>query len=191
MMVMKIRSARFIKGIVRDDPIMNDGIPQVAFIGRSNVGKSSLINALTKSKLSRISSSAGSTREINFFLVNEVFYFVDLPGYGFARASGAIRDGLSNLIESYLFNDVFSQKKIVLIIDINVGMTEKDIRMFNDLKDRNKNLIVALSKIDKITQSEFHHKMIAIENITGTQELFQFSSKKGTGIEELVNEIVS
>ncbi len=188
---MNIESSRFIKGIVQDDPIMNDGIPQISFVGRSNVGKSSLINALTKSKLSRVSSNPGSTGEINFFLINNDTYFVDLPGYGFAKASNARRDKLSNLIQSYLFNDVWTQKKVVLIIDINVGMTDKDIKMYNNLKEHGKNIIVALSKIDKIKQSDFHKNIKEIQKITGDQSLFQVSSEKKIGIKELVKEILS
>ncbi len=188
---MKILSSRFVKGIVQDDKIMDDGIPQVAFIGRSNVGKSSLINALTKTNLSRISSSAGSTREINFFLINNSVYFVDLPGYGFAKASGEVRGNLSSLIESYLFNKVYSQKKVVLIIDINVGMTDKDIKMFKDLTYHNKDVIIALSKVDKITQGKFHSQLKEIQKITGDAPLFQFSSKKLIGIDDLVAEVLS
>lgn len=188
---MIIESSKFIKGIVQDDLIMNDGIPQIAFIGRSNVGKSSLINALTKSKLSRVSANPGSTGEINFFLINNDTYFVDLPGYGFAKASNTRRDKLSNLIQSYLFNDVWTQKKVVLIVDINVGMTDKDIKMYTDLKDHNKNIVVALSKVDKIKQSDFHKNIREIEKITGDQPLFQISSEKKIGIQELVDEILS
>lgn len=187
---MNKHSVKFVKGIVQDDPIMNDGIPQIAFIGRSNVGKSSLINSLTKSTISRISSTPGSTEQINFFLVNESIYFVDLPGYGFAKVSNARRDKLHNLIHSYLFNDVWTQKNIVLIIDVNVGMTDKDIKMYSDLKDHNKNVIIALSKVDKITQSDFHKKIKEIQKITGDQELYQFSSKKNIGIVELVKAIL-
>lgn len=188
---MDIQSAQFIKGIVQDDEIMNNGLPQVAFIGRSNVGKSSLINALTnKSTLSRVSSSAGSTQEINFFLINKSLYFVDLPGYGFARASNETRDKLSSLIHSYLFNDVYTQKKVVLIIDINVGMTDKDIVMFEELVKHKKDIIIALSKVDKITQSELHRNLSAIKKITMDYPLFLFSSKKGTGISALVSEII-
>ena len=188
---MNIESSQFIKGIVQDDQIMNDGIPQVAFIGRSNVGKSSLINALTKSKLSRVSSNPGSTGEINFFLINNDTYFVDLPGYGFAKASNARRDRLSNLIRSYLFNDVWAQKKVVLIVDINVGMTDKDIQMYNDLKDHNKNIVVVLSKVDKIKQSDFHKNIREIEKTTGDRKLFQISSEKKIGIQELIDEILA
>jgi GTP-binding protein len=188
---MSIKSSRFIKGIVQDDPIMNDGIPQIAFIGRSNVGKSSLINALIKNKISKVSSTPGSTGEINFFLINSDIYFVDLPGYGFAKASNTTRDKLSNLIQSYLFNDVWTQKKVVLIVDINVGMTDKDIKMYTDLKAHNKNIIIALSKVDKIKQSDFHKNMKEIEKITGDQTLFQVSSEKKIGIQELSTEILS
>jgi GTP-binding protein len=187
---MKINSSRFIKGIVEDDKIMDDGIPQIAFVGRSNVGKSSLVNALTKSAISRVSSFPGRTAEINFFLINESLYFVDLPGYGFAQASHEAREKLANLINSYLFNKVYKQKKVVLIIDINVGMTDKDMTMFNDLKKHDKNIVLVLSKVDKITQKDFHKNMKAIEMITGDVPLFQISSKKGTGIDELVSELL-
>lgn len=187
---MKITSVKFIKGLVGDDPIMEDGIPQIAFIGRSNVGKSSLVNALTKSTISRISSFPGRTTEINFFLINKSFYFVDLPGYGFALASHEKRDKLASLIDSYLFNKVYNQKKVVLIIDINVGMTDKDITMFEDLKSYGKSIILVLSKVDKITQKDFHKKIREIETITGDIPLFQVSAKKGTGIEELVEELL-
>jgi GTP-binding protein len=188
---MNITSVRFIKGLVSDDKIMDDGIPQIAFIGRSNVGKSSLVNALTKSTVSRISSFPGRTAEINFFLVNESVYFVDLPGYGFAKTSHVEREKLANLINSYLFNRVYTQKKVVLIIDINVGMTDKDIAMFEDLKKHNKNIIIVLSKVDKITQKDFHKNMKAIEIITGDTPLFQISSKSGVGIGELIEELLA
>jgi GTP-binding protein len=188
---MKISSVRFIKGIVQDDDLMNDGIPQVAFVGRSNVGKSSLINALTNTKISRVSQEAGHTRELNFFLINDNTYFVDLPGYGFAKVSGAERNKLNNLIESYLFNRVYTQKKVIMIIDSNVGMTDKDVEMFNNLVSHGKDLIVALSKIDKLTQAEFHRNVSAVKKIIGDAKMVVFSSKSGKGVDELVNEILS
>jgi GTP-binding protein len=187
---MKITSSRFIKGIVEDNKIMDDDIPQIALIGRSNVGKSSLVNALTKSAISRVSSFPGRTAEINFFLINESVYFVDLPGYGFAQASHEAREKLANLINSYLFNSVYKQKKIVLIIDINVGMTDKDSSMFNDLKKHGKDIVLVLSKVDKISQKDFHKNMKAIEMITGDTKLFQCSSKSGVGIEALIDELL-
>lgn len=187
---MKITSVKFIKGLVSDDPIMDDGIPQIAFIGRSNVGKSSLINALTKSSISRTSSTPGRTAEINFFLINNSIYFVDLPGYGYAKVSFAEKDKLTSLISSYLFNTVYTQKKVVLIIDINVGMTDKDILMFEDLKSHGKDIVVVLSKVDKINQKDFHKKIKEIETLTGDIPLFQISSKNGTGIDDLIDNLL-
>ena len=188
---MKIESVQFVKGLVGDDLIMDNGIPQIAFIGRSNVGKSSLINALTKSAISRTSSIPGKTAEINFFLVNNSVYFVDLPGYGFARTSFDKRNELANLIDSYLFNTVYTQKKVVMIININTAMTDKDVAMFHDLQQAHKHIVIALSKIDKITQKDSHANIQEIKKITGDLPLFKVSAKRGVGIDELLVEILS
>lgn len=188
--MIKITSSKFIKGIVGDDDILADGIPQIAFVGRSNVGKSSLINCITNSKISRTSSYPGSTQEINIFLVNESFYLVDLPGYGFARASGLGREKIGDLIDSYLFNSIHNQKKIVMIIDANVGMTDKDMLMLEELEKFDKDFIVVASKIDKMSQSEYHKSMTELKKILGGHTLIPFSSKKRTGIEALTEEIL-
>jgi len=96
---MKITSAKFIKGMVGPDDSLNSKIPQIAFIGRSNAGKSSLLNSLTNSKkLAVTSNTPGRTKEINVFLINESHYFMDLPGYGYARAGGETLEKLSQLI---------------------------------------------------------------------------------------------
>jgi GTP-binding protein EngB required for normal cell division len=162
---MKITSTKFIKGVVGDDSILASDIPQIAFIGRSNVGKSSLINAITNSKISRTSSFPGRTQEINIFLVNNSFYLVDLPGYGFARASGLGREKIGELIDSYLFNSIYDQKKVVMIIIAN--------------------------KIDKMTQGEYHKKMIELKKMVGESIVIPFSTKKRNGIEKLTDEIFS
>ena len=177
------------KGLVGDDEILADGIPQIAFIGRSNVGKSSLINVITNSKASRTSSFPGRTQEINVFLINDAFYLVDLPGYGFARASGLGREKIGELIDSYLFNSIYTQKKVVMIIDAGVGMTEKDILMFNELRNHNKDFLIIANKIDKLKQSEYHKKMTEIKKVIGSFPVFPFSNKTRKGIDELVNKI--
>jgi GTP-binding protein len=186
---MEIKSVKFIKGVVGDDNILASDIPQIAFIGRSNVGKSSLINTITNSKVSRTSSFPGRTQEINIFLVNNSFYLVDLPGYGFARSSGLGREKIGELIDSYLFNSIYNQKKVVMIIDANVGMTDKDIMMFNELKNHQKDFIVVANKIDKMTQSEYHQKINTIKKILGENNVIPFSSKKKTGLQYLMSEI--
>ncbi len=187
---MKITSVKFLKGVVDSDELFTDGTPQIAFIGRSNVGKSSLINALTNSSISRASSFPGRTQEINVFLINNLVYFVDLPGYGFSRVSGAGKEKITDLIDCYLFNNSFTQHKIVLIIDANVGMTDKDISMFDELARHKKDFIIALSKIDKMNQSEYHHKMMEIKKITGQHLLFPFSTKSMKGLTQILDVVL-
>lgn len=183
---MKITSTKFMKGLVGDDEILADGIPQIAFVGRSNVGKSSLINVLTESKISRTSSFPGRTQEINIFLVNNSFYLVDLPGYGFARSSGLGREKIGELIDSYLFNSIHSQKKVIMIIDATVGMTEKDILMFNELIKYNKNFIIIANKIDKLTQSLYHKKISELKKMVGSEyPIIPFSTKTKKGLESI------
>jgi len=188
---MKITSIKFMKGLVGDDKILSDGIPQIAFVGRSNVGKSSLINTLTKSGISRTSSFPGRTQEINVFLVNNKYYFVDLPGYGFARSSGLGREKIGELIDSYLFNSIYTQKKVVMIIDASVGMTDKDILMFNELIDHNKDFVIVANKIDKLKQSDYYKKMTELKKMAGDiYPIIPFSTKTKKGLDTLLNEIL-
>jgi GTP-binding protein len=186
----KITSTKFVTGIVDDHAILSDGVPQIAFVGRSNVGKSSLINTLTGSSVSRTSSFPGRTQEINIFLVNKEFYFVDLPGYGFARADGAGREKISELIDSYLFSSVNGQKKVVMIVDLNVGMTEKDMLMLSELEKHQKDFIIVANKTDRATQSELYHKLNEIKKNAGGHMVIPFSSKKRTGLDALLEEIL-
>lgn len=188
---MKISSQKFIKGLVRDDQILTDGIPQIAFIGRSNVGKSTLINTLTNSKIARASSFPGRTQEMNIFLINDSFYFIDLPGYGFARTSGLGREKIWELIDSYLFNQNYNQKKIILIIDANVGFTETDLAMLDELENHHKNFIIIAHKVDRMTQSDYHKQMTKIKEVAGKNLIIPFSSKTKKGLEELINKIFS
>lgn len=188
---MKISSTKFIKGLVGDDEILADGVPQIAFVGRSNVGKSSLINTLTQSSASRTSSFPGRTQEINIFLVNNAYYFVDLPGYGFARASGLGREKIGELIDSYLFNSIYTQKKVVLIIDLTVGMTDKDILMFNELINHHKDFVIVANKIDRMTQSDYHKNMVLLKKMVGdAYPIIPFSNKTKKGRDELVDAIL-
>ena len=148
---MKITSATFIKSATNKNNIINDGLPQIAFIGRSNVGKSTLINALTgNNKLVRSSSTAGRTQNINFFLINKSFYFVDLPGYGYARVSLEARYKLFGYITEYLFKSNIEQNKVVLILDAKVGITENDIIMFEELKKNNRSRSAKLRVAERI-----------------------------------------
>jgi len=109
---MKIISAEFVKGVVGEDKALNTPIPQLAFIGRSNVGKSTIINALTgQKKLSKTSSSPGRTREINLFLINNSIYLIDLPGYGYAKLPQEMKNRIKGLINWYLFLSTINKRR--------------------------------------------------------------------------------
>lgn len=182
---MHIRSARFLKELTGDDEILTDSVPKIAFIGRSNVGKSSLINALTHSTISHTSPKPGSTQKINVFLINNSFYLVDLPGYGFAHGSIRGREKMGTLIASYLFDEKYVQQKVVLIIDANVGMTDRDLGMFDELRSHPKDLIIVASKIDKLKHSEYQKKIGAIQELVGEYPVFPISATENKGIDAL------
>ncbi len=185
---MKITQAKFIKGIVGTDAILDDGIPQIAFIGRSNVGKSTTINTITnQNKLAITSSFPGRTQQINMFLINNSFYLMDLPGYGYARTSGKGREKIQELIYWYLFNSHYQQKYVVLIIDANVGPTKDDLEMFSHLEEAGKEIIILANKIDKIKKSEYQKSMNNLAKIFPDYKIVPFSGLKKVGDTELVN----
>ncbi|MCX6755470.1 MAG: ribosome biogenesis GTP-binding protein YihA/YsxC [Candidatus Nomurabacteria bacterium] len=189
---MKITSAKFVKGVVGDDEILGNGIPQIAFIGRSNVGKSSVINSLTGVKdLARTSSFPGRTQEINLFLINTKFYLVDLPGYGYAKMSNAGRDAIAELISSYFFHSTYVQEKVVLIIDAVVGFTDKDLGMLRALEEHDKNIIIVANKIDKLKKSELNKQLKKIGDMTMGHIIIPYSALKKIGIKELSKEMLS
>lgn len=188
---MAITSAKFVKGVTGDDEALDDGTPQVALIGRSNVGKSSVINSLTGQKgLAKTSSFPGRTQEINLFLVNKSIYLVDLPGYGYAKADEQGRDKLKKIIFWYLFNSHHRQKLVVLIIDAEVGPTANDMEILRGLEERSKNLVIVANKVDKIKNSELITKMRAIEAAFPNHKIIKYSSEKKIGVSELTLEIL-
>ena len=187
---MKISSAYFIKGAVGPDEIFRDGKPQVAFIGRSNVGKSSVINSLIDKKgLARTSSLPGRTREINIFLINNSFYFVDLPGYGFAKITKEIREKINSFVHWYFFELECDHKKIFLIIDAEIGPTGDDLDMLYMLEKYEKDVIVIANKIDKIKKSEYKKKIEKIRVLVGKHTIIPFSAKEKIGINNVWEEL--
>jgi len=188
---MNIKSAIFIKGVVGTDDIFEDGIPQIVLIGRSNVGKSSIINSLVNQKnLARTSSSPGRTQQINIFLINRAFYLVDLPGYGFAKMPEEVRHKIQKMIDWYLFNSGYNFKKVILIIDAKVGPTQDDMVMFYSLQNANKNIIIVANKIDKIKKSEYDEKLQKIKNAFNIYKIIPYSAEKKTGARELIAELL-
>ena len=151
---MQINNIKFIKGILGTDPILFDGKKQIAFVGRSNVGKSSTINSLLNKKTAYVSKKAGKTKEINLFLINEFLYFVDLPGYGYAKVSKVEREKLGKHIFWYLTSKEINSKLVVIIVDSVVGLTEFDAAVVDICEETNREYLIVFNKFDKLNQSE-------------------------------------
>ncbi len=190
---MKIKSAEFIKGIIGTDDILKEDIPQIAFVGRSNVGKSSVINSLVNRKdLVKSSSTPGKTQQINFFLVQTdlgELFFVDLPGYGFAKLSKEKREKLRKLILWYVEDSEAQPQKVVLVVDAKVGPTQFDIEMFGVLKKHNYEIIVVANKVDKLKRNDRQKQLKKIKEKLYCDSIILHSSKTKEGREELFLEL--
>lgn len=187
---MKIKSAKFIKGIIGTDDILYDGRFQVAFMGRSNVGKSTLINSLAVTQnLARSSSSPGKTIRMDFFLINNKFYFVDLPGYGYARVSGELHEKLRKMMLWYLMYAGVKDRLVVLIIDAKVGVTDYDKEMLQILIEHRINHIVVANKSDNLKMGQKEKQLNQIQIDCGDSEVVSYSSKLKYGREKLLQKI--
>lgn len=187
---MHITSAKFMRGVNGTDDLLSDGTPQVALIGRSNVGKSSIINSLTREKaLARTSDTPGLTQEINVYSINNKFYLLDLPGYGFAKVPERIRESLQKLNWWYLFDSDHVQHRAVLVLDANVGPSKNDLEMLALLREHQKPLVIVANKINKIKSSDYEARLAVITGLAHGAPVIPYSSKTGRGMEELVNAI--
>ena len=183
---MKIQSAEFVRGIKGTDPILNSGLPQIAFVGRSNVGKSSTLNALLNRKdLVLVSKKPGKTTEINFFLVNAKIYFVDLPGYGYARADIKKREKIKKLIIWYLTSGEVRPALVALITDIQAGFTDFDREMLHIIQEQGYPYVVVANKIDKLNQKEITRELLKMKNESNVIEIFPHSAKTKKGMDVL------
>jgi GTP-binding protein len=162
--------------------------PEIAFVGRSNVGKSSLINSMLNRKgLARISSQPGKTRTINFYDINDVLYFVDLPGYGYAKVSKEEKNKWGSIIEEYLHNRN-TLVDVVLLVDIRREPTEDDKIMYRWIKSYNRNVTVVVTKADKISKGQRLRYISSIRKsleVDSSDELIVFSSVTKDGREKL------
>jgi GTP-binding protein len=189
---MKITSAKFIAGLQGTDPLLDNGIPQVAIIGRSNVGKSSVINSLTRVKdLARTSAFPGRTQEINLFLINGNLYLVDLPGYGYAQASHEARNRLQEIIDWYFLGSPYNQKVVILVIDAKVGMTDSDFDMLHRLEERQKNIVIVANKVDKLKRMELQSQLKRIAEEAPGHTVIAYSALEGTGTSALTDMILN
>jgi GTP-binding protein len=174
--------AEFVRSASSPEQFPADGLPEIAFLGRSNVGKSSLINALVGQRgLAFTSSTPGRTQAINFYRIDGKYYFVDLPGYGYARVPRAAAESWAKLIEHYL-RDRNSLRLSFLILDARRGWMEKDLDLKTWLEAHRRPYLVVASKIDKLNQSEQLHGMKAIRQHV---EPLPFSAVTGRGVREI------
>lgn len=164
---MVINTAKFVTSVANEENIIQDALNQVAFVGRSNVGKSSLINMLTnQKKLAKASSTPGRTRLINYFLINNKFYFVDLPGYGFAQASKKEVYSWQSIIEPYLMNND-RLKLVCMLVDARITPTVQDKQMFEYLAYYNVPFVIVATKSDKLSKAQLNKAKLNIANTLG------------------------
>lgn len=192
-MSFKIKSACYFKSFADLSKIPENTFPQIAFAGRSNVGKSSVLNALTNKKnLAKISSTPGKTRLLNFFLINDKIHFVDLPGYGYARTSKSTQRSWKSLAEGYLKNSQ-NLKGIVQIIDIRHPPFESDLQLLEWLDFYQKKSLVVLTKADKLSRSNviLNQKKTAEELQKNLDSIVIFSAKTGEGKDKVLKWISS
>jgi GTP-binding protein len=192
---MKIRTVEYAGTIAAPGGASPGDLPQVAFSGRSNVGKSSLINTLLRrhrSKIAHVSATPGKTRALNFFRVNDAFFLVDLPGYGYAKVPRSVSDAWSKLIEWYL-GESGAVRGVVHLVDARREPTEHDIRMVAYLAQVGIPALVVLTKMDKLKRSQrgaaISRAVRALE--LDEEQLLPFSSKTGEGREDLLEALES
>jgi GTP-binding protein len=188
----KILSAKYMTSAVRPDQYPKPLLPEIAFVGRSNVGKSSLINTLLNRKgLVKTSSTPGKTQTINFFQVNDQLVFADLPGYGFAKVPAKVQKTWQKMIEDYLLNRE-ALKAVIFIIDVRRNPTQVDLQMRNWLEENQIDYALAVTKTDKVSKKERKIQLKKIREVYLFEEeksFIPFSSKSHEGRKESWNYI--
>lgn len=191
--MIKIKNSDFVTSAVKKEQYPTTGLPEIAFVGRSNVGKSSIINALTnRKKLAKVSQTPGKTRLINFFVINNgEFHLVDLPGYGYAKVSKTEKASWGNTIETYL-SGRSELKRVVLLVDSRHKPTADDIQMHEWIKFYGYDEVIIATKSDKLSNNELRKKEKDIrESLKLTKEdtLYFFSSVNKKGRDELIDNL--
>ena len=185
---MKVKNARFVLSAVRHQDLVADGRPQVAFVGRSNVGKSSLLNRLVgRRALAKISSNPGKTRAVNYFDIDSKFYFVDLPGFGYAKAARTERQAWAELMDSY-FRTTRPRPLVIQLVDAKVGATPLDVQAMDYLRSQGCEPVVVATKIDRISRSRRQRQLADISQALSpgsTTMPTPCSSKTGEGVKDI------
>jgi GTP-binding protein len=189
---MIIRSAKFICSAVKPEHYPSADLPEVAFAGRSNVGKSSLINKiLNRKKLVRTSKTPGRTQLLNFFEINEVYRFVDLPGYGYAKVPAEVQKRWRPMVENYLTTRV-NLRGMVWLLDVRREVSKEDLHLWDWLQAMQVPVIIVVTKADKLSKNKRNKQAASIAKSLGrtAQELIQFSATSGEGRDEIWRELL-
>lgn len=191
MAALNVNKAEFIKSAAAPAQFVQSSVPAVVFAGKSNVGKSSVINRLlNRRNFARVGSAPGKTVHVNYFLIDGRLYLVDLPGYGYAKVSQAERDRWGKLMEQFFAAQLFQLG--VMIVDARHKPTADDVTMAQWFKASGCALVVVANKLDKLKKSEVEPNMALIRRTLGLDEsvrIIPFSAEKGQGREELISEI--
>lgn len=189
---MKIKKADIVAVTGRPDQYPPDTMAEIAFAGRSNVGKSSLLNLLTgRKKLAKVSSSPGKTRTINFYEINDTFRIVDLPGYGYAKVSKFISESWGKMMDLY-FQHRQGLCKVILLVDIRHAPTKQDLQMYQYLQAYDLDGLVVATKADKISRGQQERYISVIRKTLGMKKedvVIPISSLKRTGADRLLDEM--
>lgn len=189
---LNVNNAEFIKSAASPKQFIQSSLPCVAFAGKSNVGKSSVINRLLNRKnFARVGAEPGKTIHVNYFLIDGKLYIVDLPGYGYAKVSRSERERWGKLMEDFFASGLF--KLGVMIVDARHKPTADDITMAEWFKSSDCPFVIVANKLDKLKKSEIEPNMALIRSTLGLDEsvnIIPFSAEKGQGREELMAELI-
>ena len=191
-MALNFGKVEFVRSAANRSGFLRDGLPQFAFAGRSNVGKSSVINRLAGRKnLAYVGASPGKTTQINYFLVDGRAYLVDLPGYGYAKVSKSVSEGWGDMMETYLGNRP-NLLKVVQLVDIRHAPSKQDIEMYSYLRHYGLDGLVVATKADKISRNQMQKQVKLIREtlkLSGDDKVIPVSSLKRTGYDVLLDEM--
>ncbi len=183
---MIIKNSEFVTSAVKSSGYPESDLPEIAFAGRSNVGKSSFVNKfLNRKNIAKVSKTQGKTKLINFFKVNNEFMLVDLPGYGYASVSKNEQMSWGKMIEGYL-NNRENLKAVFLLCDIRHEPTEDDVMMFNFIVEKGFTPFVIVTKADKLAKTKIAPEVEKFKEMLGLEQVFAFSSTNGYGKDEIM-----